>query len=180
MLTRISARGGISLASRQSRFTTRLRSPGARCSLYFCTGKKRIVESHALCPKIARIVRELPRAGNDAQAYLSALSGRTHIKAHCGPTNVRLRCHFGIDVPDAARIRVGADTVPWEAGRCMFFDDSFEHEVWNFGEQERVILIIDVWHPDLTLEERWAIERLSEESEAIRRYQRAVAGSATP
>ncbi|MFU8815306.1 MAG: aspartyl/asparaginyl beta-hydroxylase domain-containing protein, partial [Pseudomonadales bacterium] len=101
-----------------------LADQGAWDTLYFYTGNRRIAESHALCPKISRIVRELPRAGNDAQVYLSTLSGRTHIKAHCGPTNVRLRCHFGIEVPAAARIRVGADTVPWEAGRCLFFDDS--------------------------------------------------------
>lgn len=36
----------------------------------------------------------------------------------------------------------------------MIFDDSFEHEVWHNGTSPRLILIVDVWHPELTLEER--------------------------
>ena len=30
-----------------------------------------------------------------------------------------------------ARIRVGNETRRWRAGRVLFFDDSFEHEVFN-------------------------------------------------
>jgi predicted ATP-grasp superfamily ATP-dependent carboligase len=143
-------------------------------TLYFFTGRNRIQQGHALCPRTARIVSGLPRAGNDGQAYISVLSGNTHIKAHCGPTNVRLRCHFGIRVPTGTRLRVVSDLVSWKEGRCLFFDDSFEHEVWNFGDEERVVLITDVWHPDLFEEERWAIEQLSHQSDAINRYQRSV------
>ena len=33
---------------------------------------------------------------------------------------------------------------------AVVFDDSFEHEVWNLSEETRVVLLIDVWHPDLT------------------------------
>lgn len=36
----------------------------------------------------------------------------------------------------------------------MVFDDSFEHEVWHNGTEYRLILIIDVWHPDLTAHEK--------------------------
>lgn len=36
----------------------------------------------------------------------------------------------------------------------MIFDDSFEHEVWHNGTALRLILIIDVWHPDLTNDEK--------------------------
>lgn len=30
------------------------------------------------------------------------------------------------------------------------FDDSFEHEAWHDGDETRLILIVDFWHPDLT------------------------------
>jgi PhnB protein len=33
------------------------------------------------------------------------------------------------------------------------FDDNFEHEVWNLGDRPRVVLVVDMWHPDLTEEE---------------------------
>ena len=78
------------------------------------------------------------------------LSG-THLKAHVGPTNVRLRVHLGIDIPSSGwRIRVGDETRTWEQGKCLVFDDSFVHEVWHDGdpnEPPRVVLICDVWHP---------------------------------
>lgn len=33
----------------------------------------------------------------------------------------------------------------------MVFDDSFQHEAWNDNaEQPRLVLIFDIWHPDLT------------------------------
>jgi hypothetical protein len=31
------------------------------------------------------------------------------------------------------------------------------HEVWNDSGSERVVLIIDFWHPKLNQAERWAI-----------------------
>lgn len=42
----------------------------------------------------------------------------------------------------------------WEEGKIMVFDDSFEHEVWHNGTDIRLILIIDVWHPDLTPDQK--------------------------
>ena len=34
-------------------------------------------------------------------------------------------------------------------GRCFAFDDSFEHEAWHNGDRTRIVLVFDVWHPDL-------------------------------
>jgi hypothetical protein len=31
----------------------------------------------------------------------------------------------------------------------MVFDDSFEHEVANHTNSERIVLLLDVWHPEL-------------------------------
>lgn len=42
----------------------------------------------------------------------------------------------------------------WTEGKIMVFDDSFEHEVWHNGTTYRLILIVDVWHPDLTAHEK--------------------------
>ena len=35
-----------------------------------------------------------------------------------------------------------------EGGR----DDSFEHEVWHEGDRDRVVLICDIWHPELDVD----------------------------
>ena len=34
-------------------------------------------------------------------------------------------------------------------GKFVVFDDSFDHEVWHEREGDRVVLIVDLWHPDL-------------------------------
>lgn len=89
----------------------------------------------------------------------SVLSPGTRLRPHCGPTNSRLTCHLGIIVPRSAsqgcRLRVAAEPPRgWEEGRCVVFDDSFEHEVIydEPGPREpypgdRVVLLANFWHP---------------------------------
>jgi aspartate beta-hydroxylase len=125
--------------------------------LYFYAGGRRIEATRRACPRTSEIVDSIPGAGEAGQTYLSVLRGGTHIKRHFGPINTRLRCHLGIAVPEAARIRIGEEKYEWREGQCLIFDDSFEHEVWNDSDAERVVLLIDLWHPELTAAERWAI-----------------------
>ena len=42
----------------------------------------------------------------------------------------------------------------WREGEFFVFDDSFEHEVWHRGDVDRVVLLINFWHPDLPESER--------------------------
>ena len=42
----------------------------------------------------------------------------------------------------------------WKEGKFILFDDSFEHEVWHEGNSLRLVLIVDVWHPELTAREK--------------------------
>lgn len=78
----------------------------------------------------------------------------THIYPHTGPTNCRLRAHLGLVVPDGVRLRIAEEVLKWKEGKIFIIDDSFEHEVWHEGKENRLVLIIDVWHPDLTEQER--------------------------
>jgi len=72
---------------------------------------------------------------------------------HCGPTNARLRIHLGLEVPqNCCRIRVKDETRQWAEGEVLILDDSFEHELWNTGNGRRIILIVDVLHPNLNSE----------------------------
>jgi tetratricopeptide (TPR) repeat protein len=85
--------------------------------------------------------------------YLSVLDPGTRVAAHQGPTNIRLRCHLGLEVPDGCGMRVGGVASGWKEGQCVVFDDSFSHEVWNDGDRRRVVLVVDLWHPDLREDE---------------------------
>jgi len=84
-------------------------------------------------------------------AYFSLLRPGTALKPHCGPTNARLRAHLGLVVPDGdICIRCGNEPPrTWREGEVLLFDDSFEHEVWNRTDQPRLVLIVDLWHPQL-------------------------------
>jgi aspartate beta-hydroxylase len=83
--------------------------------------------------------------------YVSRMRAGTHISPHRGPTNLRVRCHLGITVPDGdCAIRVGEETRRWVEGQCLVFDDYFEHEAWNHTDQDRIVLIVDLWHPGLS------------------------------
>ncbi|KAI9996043.1 hypothetical protein PInf_013221 [Phytophthora infestans] len=107
-----------------------------------------------LCPKTAAIIESID--GHYDHAFFSALAPRTHVKKHHGPANKKLRCHLPLVVPEGkCRLRAGDEVVDVQEGKCFIFDDSFEHEAWNDdGSRSRIVLIIDVWHPDLSAQER--------------------------
>ncbi|RLN84048.1 hypothetical protein BBJ28_00008222 [Nothophytophthora sp. Chile5] len=107
-----------------------------------------------LCPKTVAIIKSIDCHYD--HAFFSAMAPRTHIKKHHGPTNKKLRCHLPLVVPRGqCRLRAGEETIHVEEGKCFVFDDSFEHEAWNDdATHSRIVLIIDVWHPDLSAQER--------------------------
>ncbi len=99
------------------------------------------------CPESTRLVEAVPGMKT---AFFSILSPGKHIPPHRGPYKGVLRCHLGLQVPEpkeACRIRVGQDIRHWEEGKCMVFDDTFEHEVWNDTDGQRVVLFMDVVRP---------------------------------
>jgi beta-hydroxylase len=101
----------------------------------------------ARCPETARLLASTPNLQN---AMFSILSPHYHIPPHQGPTNGIIRVHLGLIVPggpDVCRIRVGDRIFGWEEGKCVVFDDYFEHEVWNDTDRTRVVLFFDVTRP---------------------------------
>ena len=115
------------------------------------------------CPKTAETLAALPMAdtpGYAPTAFFSALAPHSHIPAHTGVTNTRLIVHLGLIVPPACRFRVGNDTREWREGKAWVFDDSIEHEAWNDSDDLRVVLIFDVWNPNLSAAERALISAM--------------------
>ena len=110
----------------------------------------------AIFPVTASVVEQIPEATTlgPGVVTLSWLEPGTHVVPHCGRTNAQLRVHLGLRVPDRVTIRVGDQTLTWQEGRCIVFDDSFEHEVWHRGEEPRLVLLLDVPHPALDERQR--------------------------
>ncbi|ROT70854.1 hypothetical protein C7M84_010873 [Penaeus vannamei] len=124
----------------------------------FSRGRK-ITANCVKTPQTCALVESFkPAAGcKRGQVKFSVMYPGTHVHAHTGPTNCRLRAHLGLLVPEGLHLRVGETNQSWAEGRVIVFDDSWEHEVWHEGDSPRLILIVDVWHPELTEEERLSL-----------------------
>ncbi len=114
------------------------------------------VDTEALsrrCPRTRELLGALPGLCVDypwGDAILSVQGPGSSLRPHCSVDNLRLRCHLGLRVPAGTGIRVGGERRTWAEGRCLLFEDAFEHEVWNRSGERRIVLIVDFWHPDLT------------------------------
>jgi len=111
-------------------------------------------------PETTYIVQHLPDACAElplADVIFSAHTPHTHLLPHCSWDPFRLRLHLGLRIPENCRIRVGDEIRTWQTGSVLAFHDACEHETWNDSDQPRIVFIVDLWHPELTLEEREAI-----------------------
>ena len=96
--------------------------------------------------------------GRPVELFFSRLKPGTHIPPHYGIANNRVTIHLPLIVRGDCEIRVGNEMHPWREGELFAFDDSFEHEAWNRSSADRVVLIFESHHPDLSPDERRAIE----------------------
>lgn len=104
--------------------------------------------ARAACPRTIDVL-ETGRHGLREGMFASLAPG-AHVQPHTGGVNVVLTVHLPLVVPPGCAMRVADETRPWEEGRVAIFDDSFIHETWNQGPSSRLILIWDVWHPELS------------------------------
>lgn len=119
--------------------------------------------SRTAFPRTWAMLERLPlcRIGSRAPTPMfSLLKADARIPPHHGSINTRLICHLPLVVPGNGALRVGNHTRSWERGKLLIFDDSFEHEAWNDADSDRIVLIFDVWRPELTAAERDAVVAL--------------------
>jgi beta-hydroxylase len=108
---------------------------------------QRLEKNASLAPKTAEILESVP---NLQTAMFSILAPGYHIPAHKGVTKGILRSHIGLIIPkdrEQCRIRVDDTITVWKEGEIFVFDDTYEHEVWNDTNEERVILLFDFDRP---------------------------------
>ena len=124
-----------------------------------------LVENAARCPRTMKVMAEVPLASVKSRSpsvLFSLLRPGARIPPHTGLTNTRLICHLPLIVPPDCGFRVGNDTrVPVE-GKAWVFDDTIEHEAWNRSDGTRVILLFEIWRPELTEDERRLVTAMFE------------------
>lgn len=137
-----------------------LAAEGSWSEFRFYSKGRRSTESCARCPLTTAIVETIPGVTSAGSVFFASAAPGTHLIPHCGPHNLRIRSHLGLIVPKGCRIRVGNETREWREGEVLVFDDSFEHEVWTEGPGNRIVLLVDVWHPELSREEIKAFQHI--------------------
>ena len=118
----------------------------------------------AACPKTTAVLAQLPLCDIPDYApgaYFSVLKPRTRLPPHTGTTNTRCIVHLPLVVPPGCLFRVGSQTRAWEFGKAWVFDDTIEHEAGNDSDENRIILIFDIWNPGLSVAERDMLRALT-------------------
>lgn len=106
-----------------------------------------IEENCRRCPNTARVLSAVPGLNS---AFFSILAPGTHIPLHNGVTKRIITCHLSLITPtqrERCRIQVADQTASWEDGKCMVFDDTYPHEVWNDTNETRVVLLVQFKRP---------------------------------
>ncbi|GAA0324171.1 hypothetical protein GCM10009087_38070 [Sphingomonas oligophenolica] len=124
---------------------------------------RRIEANARHCPRTLALLDQIGQPaipGASPNAMFSLLAPKTAIPPHVGVSNARLVCHLPLIIPEGCWFRVGDETRYWRRGEAFVFDDTIEHEALNPSDQLRVVLIFDLWHPDLSAVEREAVTAL--------------------
>lgn len=131
-------------------------------ALFLCENGTMSDDVIARCPSTWAAVQAapLPRIANSPTVMFSLLRPGARITPHTGIHNARLICHLPLIVPPDCHFRVGNETRQWEEGKLLIFDDSIEHEAWNDSNEDRVVLIFDIWRPELSEQERQEVAAL--------------------
>lgn len=84
----------------------------------------------------------------------------TGCKEHSDGNNMVLTCHLPLAVPtdpSLAFISVAGQRRSWQLGQALVLDTSFSHFTRNDSSEDRYVLHVDFWHPELTEAETRAV-----------------------
>lgn len=113
----------------------------------------------ALFPETTRIVRSLDIPLAVRGVMFARQAPGSGVQPHSDGRNFILTAHLGLQVPaEGCWIAVGGERRSWKQDGVIILDTSFTHETGNESNSDRYVLIIDFWHPELSQEERAALE----------------------
>ncbi len=123
-----------------------LTEPQGWKSFFFYAYGVKVPANCERCPATAALLASIPGMKS---GFYSILAAGARLKPHRGHYAGVLRYHLGLIVPAPERcgLRVGGQTVHWQEGKSLVFDDTFEHEAWNDSDSVRVVLFVDFARP---------------------------------
>lgn len=96
------------------------------------------------------------------EVFFASMQPNSRIEPHSDFTNFVLTSHLALDIPysgeNKCRLTIADQTREWINGEIMMFDTSLLHDAVNDSDKTRYILMLRLWHPDLSDEERGALQ----------------------
>ncbi|CAJ1423060.1 unnamed protein product [Effrenium voratum] len=84
---------------------------------------------------------------------------KTKILEHSDNQNYILTLHLGLLLEQGkCSLQVGQRKRDWEEGQAFVFDTTFIHSATNDSSRSRYVLVLRFWHPNLSKEERRAVQ----------------------
>jgi len=95
-----------------------------------------------LCPNTMRLLRKCRGIVN---AGFSCLEPGVITALHHDFNHKILRCHIPIIIPKGnTAIQINNNKYKWHNNKYFIFDDTYDHQAWNYTNEIRVVLIIDI------------------------------------
>ena len=109
-----------------------------------------------LFSQTAKAVKNLPAV----EIFFASMAPKSDIAWHSDNTNFCLTSHLAVDIPghNECTLTIGDETRAWVNGEVMVFDTSLMHAATNPTDKTRYILMLRVWHPELTEQEKGALQ----------------------
>lgn len=98
------------------------------------------------CPQTCALLNEVP---DIYQCFFSILEAGKNIPEHNGMYRGYLRYHLGLKVPDKDPpfLLIKSQQYTWVESSGILFDDSWNHSVINNCEEDRIVLVVDIYRP---------------------------------
>lgn len=115
-----------------------------------------------LFPKTTAILKDKDANVPSVEAFFARQAPDTGIKLHTDDCNFILTMHLALSAPkQQSWIEVAGERRYWENGKGLVFNTSFFHRTMNESkDEERLVLLVRFWHPQLTQDERDALSFL--------------------
>jgi len=94
------------------------------------------------CPKTMNILKHCDEIVN---AGFSCLESNVTTSLHHDFNHDILRCHIPIIIPMGnTAIKINNDIIKWHDNEYFIFDDTYDHQAWNYTNNIRIVLILDL------------------------------------
>lgn len=105
-------------------------------------------KSAKLFPQTSKILASIPGL---VSASFSLLEAGGEISTHRGDTDATIRGHLCLYTSKdtgKAKLTVNNESREWEEGKWLLFCDAHLHGAYNHSSQDRLVLIVDIVHPE--------------------------------